>query len=390
MFTLDNLNESNEFLNILIDNISSALFIIDENYKVKNFNNTLKILFNKDEDKFLDHICGNALGCMFTRTNDNKEVACGTTEYCQDCILRASFIESFTKNIITYHKKLIRHFYINDKKTLKYFEYTTKKISYKKEKMILVIINDVTQVEEQKAKLKEQNKTLEKLIKEKNILLGVAAHDLRNPLSAIHLMADLIISKELTSDKKQLFLENIKNSSQHSLDLINDILDVSKIENGSLELILNLENYILQIQHNIKFHKTFAEKKNIDIEFIVSSDFPEVVEYDNNRIKQVFDNLMSNAIKYSYSDTKILVLLESVDNKIITKISDNGQGIPEDELHKLFKPFSRTSVKTTGGEKSTGLGLAIAKKIVEVHGGEIWAENKKEGGAIFSFSFPIK
>jgi len=114
-----------------------------------------------------------------------------------------------------------------------------------------------------------------------------------------------------------------------------------------------------------------------------------ILNIDPVKIEQVMHNLISNAIKYSYPETDIDIHFVKRDNEVEICVEDHGQGIPENEMGLLFKPFSRTSAQTTGGESSTGLGLNIVKKIVEGHGGKVWAESQVGKGSKFYFSLPL-
>mgnify|MGYP003822399533 FL=1 len=113
------------------------------------------------------------------------------------------------------------------------------------------------------------------------------------------------------------------------------------------------------------------------------------MSFDRNKITQVLNNLITNAIKFSWPDTEITVEVRKEQDYIITGIIDQGQGIPSDEINNMFKPFQKTSVKATAGERSTGLGLAITKKIVEGHGGKISVESLVGKGTKFSFTLPV-
>mgnify|MGYP003456848650 FL=1 len=113
------------------------------------------------------------------------------------------------------------------------------------------------------------------------------------------------------------------------------------------------------------------------------------MQADATKIEQVLNNLVSNAVKYSHAGTAVRVSVGAVGKEIVVAVRDQGQGIPGAELSKLFQPFSRTSVKSTAGEKSTGLGLAITHKIVEGHGGRIWVDSRQGEGSTFSFSLPL-
>jgi len=136
-------------------------------------------------------------------------------------------------------------------------------------------------------------------------------------------------------------------------------------------------------------NSVLAAKKGIDIFFKPPSKLPELT-FDENKIEQVLNNLIGNAVKFSHRGTRVFVRLESTAYEVTVSIEDEGQGIPVADLTKLFKPFSKASVRTTGGEQSTGLGLAIVRRIIEGHGGRVWVESEVGKGSTFSFTLPFE
>ena len=171
------------------------------------------------------------------------------------------------------------------------------------------------------------------------------------------------------------------------LKLINDLLDVAKIESGRLDLELATGDLCGQIEENLTMNRMLAEKKGIRLDFAPECGVP-LFRFDPGKIEQVLNNLISNAIKFSAPGTAVTVQASRVNDSVVVSVRDHGQGIPAEELDKLFKPFGKTTVRSTAGEKSTGLGLAICRKIVEGHGGRIWAESEVGKGSTFSFSLP--
>jgi diguanylate cyclase (GGDEF)-like protein len=152
MFNISNLKESNEFLNVLLENLESAVFIVDKNLCVQNFNNSFKALFHKTEDKILEQLFGNALGCAYT-VDEGKN--CGETSNCPHCTLRDSLLKAFTNKVPTYKAQLIRKFYINHQAITKYLLYSSKYVTFNNEEMVLVIVDDITGLMEANLKLKE-------------------------------------------------------------------------------------------------------------------------------------------------------------------------------------------------------------------------------------------
>ncbi len=236
----------------------------------------------------------------------------------------------------------------------------------------------------------KKNVELEKLNEEKNRFLGIAAHDLRNPLNAIQMYSEFLLDEaaDALNQEQMGFVSIIHSSSRFMLELVNDLLDVAKIESGKLELELSNTDLVRLIERNVVLNSAMASKKQIELHF-EHDDYVPNVQIDTSKIEQVLNNLITNALKFSSSGSVINVNLVRTDNEVILSVKDQGQGIPSDDLDKLFKPFQRTSVKTTGGEESTGLGLAIVRKIVLGHKGRVWVESEVGRGTTFYVALPL-
>lgn len=224
----------------------------------------------------------------------------------------------------------------------------------------------------------------------KNKFLGMAAHDLRNPLASIRGLAEFLrdaVVGPLTRDQLDL-VETIHSASQEMLLMVNELLDVTTIEAGELKLALEATDLSEIVAKSVYLANIEATKKQTKI-ILLPNEKPPLRRLDPHRIRQVVDNLISNAVKYSPPGSTVQVELEAVASSLVFAVRDQGPGIPESERDKLFKDFGRTSVKPTGGEKSTGLGLAICRKIVEAHHGTITAENLPERGCVFRVTLPL-
>ena len=240
----------------------------------------------------------------------------------------------------------------------------------------------------EKARLYQQ---LMELNETKNKFMGIAAHDLRNPLGAIIGFSELLKEEPAVQSSPDLleYVQNISGAGASALALINDLLDYAAIESGHLTLLREKVSVKKFIDVAIKTHQLFAKGKNIIISSAIDTNVPESIMVDKNRLRQVLDNFLSNAVKYSHVQTNISVHVSKQGSNVHFEVVDQGQGIPEHELENLFKEYSRTSVQPTGGEKSTGLGLAIAKKIVKEHGGEVGAKSTVGVGSTFYFIIPM-
>lgn len=236
--------------------------------------------------------------------------------------------------------------------------------------------------------LAKKNAELTRLNEIKNHFLGMAAHDLRNPLGNIYNFADLLESKSENFTEKQLrFIQHIKAQSLYMANLVNDLLDFSAIETGKIYLNLQPANLNDLINKTLELSNSLAGKKNIQIDFSPSTS-PIELTIDTDKIEQVINNLLTNAIKYSHPDTQIKIQIKDSDEAITIHVTDQGLGIDEDEVSVLFKPFQRTSNQATSGERSTGLGLFICKRIIEAHQGKIHVKSQKGMGSEFYFSLP--
>jgi signal transduction histidine kinase len=223
----------------------------------------------------------------------------------------------------------------------------------------------------------------------KNKFLGMAAHDLRNPLASIRGLAEFLSDGTvgtLTPDQLDL-VKTIHSASQSMLDLVNELLDVATIEAGELRLQLELHDLGSLLEKSVYLSNIEAVKKDTRIVFTPSA-LPSSALVDAAKIRQVIDNLISNAAKFSPPGSTITVEVHTSPGIRGFSVKDQGPGIPEAEKEELFKDFGRLSVKPTGGEKSSGLGLAICRKIVDAHGGMISAQNLPGLGCEFRVILP--
>lgn len=225
----------------------------------------------------------------------------------------------------------------------------------------------------------------------KNRFLGMAAHDLRNPLASIRGLAEFLrdgVAGPMNADQLDL-VQTIHGASQAMLEMVNELLDVATIESGELKLHIEKHNLGDLVAKSVALTNMEAVKKSTHVVFEAPA-APVVPTIDAAKMKQVVDNLLSNAVKYSPPGSKVTIIVtdDAANKCYILAVRDQGPGIPDSERDKLFKDFGRLSALPTGGEKSTGLGLAICRKIVEAHHGTIKAENLPTLGCEFRVSLP--
>jgi two-component system, sensor histidine kinase and response regulator len=237
--------------------------------------------------------------------------------------------------------------------------------------------------------LEVKNVQLLELNEIKNKFLGMASHDLLNPLNGILGFTDLIKDQQddLDTEKNMDYINHIQNASLYMIAIIKDLLDVSAMESGKIEISLNKGSINKLVESHIKSNGILAEKKNISLN-LEETNIPDFL-FDPFRIGRAIDNLLSNAIKYSPLGSKVELILKKVDQRVHFSIKDEGPGISQDDLAHLFKPFHKLASKPTAGEGSNGLGLSITKFMIEAHLGTISVDSTIGNGSTFSFSIPF-
>ncbi|MDN5205640.1 HAMP domain-containing sensor histidine kinase [Fulvivirgaceae bacterium BMA10] len=229
----------------------------------------------------------------------------------------------------------------------------------------------------------KQNRRLQRLNEEKNQLIGIAAHDLKSPLKRIEGLISIIklSSENLTPDQHDL-LEKVSQVSNQQNEMIMKVLDLEAVENRMNNSDLVAENLVEILNETLETFHPLALEKDIKIH----TNIPKTVCYvkgQRNYLMQVLENLLSNAFKFSPPDTNIYISIDKTSLKTRISVRDEGPGLSQEDMKKLFGKFQKLSAKPTAGESSSGLGLAIAKKYVEAMFGNIWCESDNETGATF-------
>jgi len=224
----------------------------------------------------------------------------------------------------------------------------------------------------------------------KDEFLGMAAHDLRSPLAFVQSATELLEKKasdgEIDRALLGRFLGHIRDTVVQMQALINDLLDVAAIEQGRIQIQVEPVRVSDLLADRRPVYASQAKDKDISLVIDVR-DSDTIVYADRDRVVEVLDNLVSNAFKFSHSGGRVRVFCESDGHALLTHVEDTGQGIPESELPQVFSG-TKLSPSPTGGETSTGFGLVIVKKLVELHGGRVWVDSEHGVGATFSFSLP--
>ena len=238
--------------------------------------------------------------------------------------------------------------------------------------------------------LELRNREVERVNRLKDEFLASMSHELRTPLNSIIGFSDLLAEQGAANfnPKQKRFLGHIQQGSRHLLELINDILDLSKIEAGHLELKYEDFEVSQAVGEVVATVRPIAAAKNIQFDSYVAGDL--FLFADRLRFKQVLYNLLSNAIKFTAAGGKVLIEGSDEQRSLRFCVSDTGIGIPAGEQEAIFESFHQVGTTTKGVREGTGLGLAITKRLIEQHGGSIWVESEPGKGSRFFFKLPLR
>jgi len=266
---------------------------------------------------------------------------------------------------------------------------------------VTAIVRDITDRREMEDRLRAveasyigelelRNRESEKANRLKTEFLGNMSHELRSPLHTVLGFAELLAEEKegALNDKQKRFVSHIQRDSLHLLDLINDLLDLSKIEAGRLELRLEVFHIGGVIEEAISSVRTRAAAKSLNVETNISIAAP--VFADRLRFKQILHNLLTNAIKFTPAGGRVQVYAVHSGPFAEISVSDTGIGIPTDQQHAVFDKFYQVRAGIQGGLEGSGLGLAITRHLVEQHGGSIFLKSESGHGARFTFTIPLE
>ena len=374
------LEHTNHIASAILKNVHAYILLIDNDFKVLKTNyyqltGTQKGLEEKRVGDLLQ--CRNAL---------SAEGGCGTHAYCGSCPIRCAIRQAFeqrrgftdlnaTLNVLTSEKKSVEcdavisgsYFLLNEE-----------------ENMVLTV-DDITQLKQAEKQLALAKEKAENADLSKSTFLANMSHEIRTPLNAITGFAEILASAN-TEEEKAQYQEIIKMNADLLLQLVNDILDMSKIEAGTLEFVYTKVDINLLLSDLRQLFQMKVNDAGGNIQIIAEPSLPSCsIETDRNRVAQVLSNFTTNAIKFTQEGT-ISIGYEARDTELYFYVTDTGAGIPADKLPEVFGRF----VKLNKDKKGTGLGLSISKTIVNKLEGQIGADSVEGKGSTFWFTIPYR
>ncbi|TAE21521.1 MAG: hypothetical protein EAZ92_16860 [Candidatus Kapaibacterium sp.] len=253
-----------------------------------------------------------------------------------------------------------------------------------------ILDDQAREIELRNSELQQKNLALEELNREKTEFLGIAAHDLKNPLASIILTAENLQRYRATMkpDQAERLQENIRSTASRMKSIIERLLDVNVIESGGMNLNIEECDFPQLVRSTVEEYRARATAKNITLHVAVSDESIRTLA-DEAALHTILENLISNAIKYSPFGRNVFVQLGREGGMARCDVQDEGPGFSEDDQLRLFGKYTRLTPKPTGGEHSTGLGLSIVKRMIEMQRGHVWCSSKLGEGATFSITLPL-
>lgn len=374
------LERSNHITSAILKNVHAYILLIDNDFKVLRTNyyqltGTRKGLEEKRVGDLLQ--CRNAL---------SAEGGCGTHAYCGSCPVRLAIRHAFeqrrgftdleaTLNVVTSENQSVECDAV----------ISGAYILLNEEENMVLTVHDVTKLKQIEKELTQAKEKAENADLSKSAFLANMSHEIRTPLNAITGFAEVLASAG-TEEEKEQYQEIIKMNADLLMQLVNDILDMSKIEAGTLEFIYTKVDINLLISDLQQLFQMRVNDKGGSIKVIAETALPScIIETDRNRVAQVLSNFINNAIKFTHEGS-IRVGYEARETELYFYVTDTGTGIPADKVQDVFERF----VKLNKDKKGTGLGLSIAQTIVHKLDGQIGADSTEGEGSTFWFTIPYR
>jgi len=271
-----------------------------------------------------------------------------------------------------------------------YVKLRVRKLKHDKKILEQKVSERTQQINEQSQLILSKNEELNELNRTKDKFFSIIGHDLRNPFGNIMGVAEIMLSqnKELDPEKADGYLKNIYNASKHAYDLLENLLAWARVQTNSMPFNPEVFDATMKIQNEIDFLEPESSKKQLKINILTKKE--TLIYADINMFSTIIRNLLANAIKFTHPDGTISISIHKKEHVHEITVKDNGVGISEENMQKIFRIDSKHTTLGTNNEKGTGLGLILCKDFIEKHNGKIWVESKVGEGSQFIFTLPVK
>ncbi len=374
-----------------LKNVLEALpigaLLVDGDSMVKWANRPILELFQTNNEQMLGRRFGEGLRCT-----GSLEKGCGKGDTCTACAVKENVIAAALEEVSRKDIVLSRSFLCESVTRCLWLRFHFIPLVMSEEKQVVIAIENITEQKNHEAALQRGREDAESASRMKSEFLANMSHEIRTPLNGLIGMMDLLLLAKPNEEQKD-YIHMAKQSANTLLHVINDILDWSRIESGKISIANVRFSLVGLMDEIIKIYQVLSEKKGLEFIYEASDNLPSYVCGDPNRLRQILNNLLGNAIKFTDTGTiKIRVeLVVSTRNKVCIAfhVIDTGIGISPQKMDMLFKRFSQVDGSVTRRHSGTGLGLAISRQLAELMGGSIQAESDLGHGSIFQLTIPF-
>lgn len=379
------LKKQKKLMDNIFENAPISMMIINKERRIENINHSGIEAAHRKKEELVGLLGGEAFSCV----NSFKGEGCGKNKECNQCPVRNAVMNTFITGE-NFHRlegslKIVHNGKISTHNLL----ISTVRFEMRDDVKVMLSIDDITENKNAEREILEAKLTAERANRIKSEFLATMSHELRTPLNAVIGYADLLLEETYgeLNHKQRKSIEHISTGGKHLLELINDILDLSKIESGKMELQYD-KFFVQDALRNVQYIVSpLAHKKNIQMEFSIEPD-TLTLHADKSRFKQILYNLISNAVKFTPDGGLVKINVYKKDSGIKVDVIDTGIGIHHEQLSKLFIPFNQLDSTDSRNYEGTGLGLSLVKKFVELHEGRVDVRSEVNKGSTFSFWIP--
>ena len=377
----------------VFDNAPLLMIVVNRDGKVENINYATSEALGIDKKDALGLLGGELFGCI----NSFDGEGCGMNHECSECIVRNTVMRTFMTSEEVYKKEGELTIWIGEEFSTRSLIISTTLIEPGDLSRVLLTVDDITGQKLVEKELRESKKMLEAAKNEaefanraKSDFLAKMSHELRTPLNSVIGFSDMLLTENFgkMNEKQSRYAKHISSSGKHLLGLINDILDISKVEAGKMELNLTSFSVPDTIQEILGIISPQAAEKNIALKSDIDLQIDQLCA-DEAKFKQILLNLLSNAVRFTPSNGCIKIEGKIVRNMLSVSVADNGIGIAPEKQRTIFDPFEQADPSLSSEYGGTGLGLSIVRKFVEMHGGQIYVESEIGKGSTFTFDLPL-